>query len=55
MQDSSFGLFLARAAMRHRVAVTLVNTPLGVQHFPWPVYSDRGFSNRSIVFHGAKR
>ena len=39
-----------------RTPLTLVNTPLGVQHYPWPVYSaQRGFSNKSIVFHGAKR
>ena len=54
--DSTLGLFVARAALRRDVRVTLVNTPLGVQHFPWPVYSaERGISNRSIVFHGAKR
>ena len=36
--------------------VTMVNSPFGVQHFPWPVYSaERGFTNRSIIFHGAKR
>ena len=54
--DSTLGLFVARAALRHDVRVTMVNTPLGIQHFPWPVYSaERGFSNRSIVFHGAKK
>ena len=54
--DSSLGLFVVRAAMRRAARVTLVNSPFGVQHYPWPVYSaGRGFSNRSIVFHGAKR
>ena len=36
--------------------MTLVHTPVGVQHYPWPVYSDsKSYSNRSIVAHGAKR
>jgi len=27
-----------------------VHTPVGVQHYPWPVYSDsKSYSNRSIV------
>ena len=54
--DSSLGLFVARATIRAGVNVTMVNTPLGVQHFPMPVYSAaRSYSNRSIVAHGAKR
>ena len=54
--DAALGLFVARSAIRRDAPLTLVNSPLGVQHYPWPVYSPtRGFSNRSIVFHGAKR
>ena len=54
--DSAFGYFVVRAATRRGANLTMVNTPLGVQHYPWPVYSTgRTFSNRSIVFHGAKR
>ena len=54
--DAALGLFVARAALTRKAPLTLVNSPLGVQHYPWPVYSaTRGFSNKSIVFHGAKR
>ena len=54
--DAALGLFVVKAALSRRRPITLVNTPIGVQHFPWPVYSEEhGFSNRSIVFHGAKR
>ena len=54
--DAALGLFIVRAALTRGAPLTLVNSPLGVQHYPWPVYSpNRGFSNRSIVFHGAKR
>ena len=54
--DNMLGLYVAWAAMRRGQRVTLVHTPVGVQHYPWPVYSDsKSYSNRSIVAHGAKR
>ena len=56
--DAALGLYVVKAALSRRRPITLVNTPISVQHFPWPVYSkERGFSNHSIVFHlhGRKR
>ena len=56
--DSALGLFVVMSSLSRipHTNLTLVNSPLGIQHYPWPVYSsNRGFSNRSIIFHGMKR
>ena len=53
--DNVFGFHVARAGLRRRQPVTLVNTPMMSQHYPWPVYSRNAFGNHSIVLHGAKR
>ena len=54
--DNVLGLYAVWAALRRRRSVTLVHSPVGYQHHPWPVYSNsRSYTNRSIVAHGAKR
>ena len=51
MADAVIGYWLYAVASARRLRVTLVNSPLGVQHLPWPSWS---FGNRSIVLHGLK-
>ena len=51
MGDSVFGFWLSEISRRHHIRLTLVNSPLGVQHFAWGSWS---FGNRSIVLHGLK-
>jgi hypothetical protein len=51
MGDSVFGFWLSAISRERRVELTLVNSPLGVQHFAWGSWQ---FSNRSIVLHGLK-
>jgi hypothetical protein len=51
MGDSVFGFWLSAISRERKVNLTLVNSPLGVQHFAWGSWQ---FSNRSIVLHGAR-
>lgn len=52
MGDSVFGFWIAAMAREgHMPNLTLVNSPLGIQHLPWPSWQ---FDNRSIVLHGLK-
>ncbi|KAL1515704.1 hypothetical protein AB1Y20_002320 [Prymnesium parvum] len=53
--DNTLGFHVARAGLNRNIQITLVNTPMMGQHYPWPVYSRRPFGNHSIVLHGAKR
>lgn len=51
MGDSVFGFWLSAISRERGVNLTLVNSPLGIQHFAWGSWQ---FSNRSIVLHGLK-
>ena len=46
-------LWVATASAEVRRPVTLVSTPMFVQHHPWPQHS-RPLTNASIVLHGLK-
>ena len=51
MGDSVFGLWITQIAQARSTRITLVHTPIRIQHFPWPSWH---FSNSSIVMHGLK-
>jgi hypothetical protein len=54
MGDSVLGLWVLGAAAAARRSVTLVNTPIGLQHHPWVTYTRGAFGNSSIVLHPLK-
>lgn len=49
--DSILGYWVAATALAANASVTLVNSPRGKQHLPWPSW---GFGNHSIVVHGLR-
>ena len=54
MGDSVVGYWISEAVRAHAVRLTLVNTPMMVQHHPWITYSRGAFGNSSIVLHPIK-
>ena len=51
--DAAVAIWVATASAEVRRPVTLVSTPMFVQHHPWPQHS-RPLTNASIVLHGLK-
>ena len=54
MSDSVLGYWVSAVARAQRQPLTLVDSPINVQHHPWPTYTTGVFSNRSIVLHNLK-
>ena len=53
--DSIIGHWVSHIGVERNESITLVNTPLMVQHHPWPSSIRGRFGNTSIVLHGLKK
>lgn len=53
--DSIIGHWISHIGVERNESITLVNTPLMVQHHPWPSSIRGRFGNTSIVLHGLKK
>ena len=54
MGDSVFGFWVSDVLRARHEALNIVDSPLFVQHHPWPTYTRGHMSNRSIVLHDLK-
>ena len=52
--DALSGWWAYQTTKRHRLPLTLVNTPFMIQHHPWVAFRHGAFSNSSIILHELK-